>query len=144
MSSGGSGCDPRAALGTLAAAGGLAMSTTEAAAPDTVIDVHGLTKSFNGRAVVRDLSMQVKRGTIFGFLGPSGFAATPGAIHFPIMTDWSVIYNATRSNDGKCGDLIKPLELQLFSSQGQPWTGCQLSAQLSVISQRSRSSPARP
>jgi ABC-type branched-subunit amino acid transport system ATPase component len=55
------------------------MSTTEAAAPDTVIDVHGFTKSFNGRAVVRDLSMQVKRGTIFGFLGPSGFAATPGS-----------------------------------------------------------------
>jgi|307.fasta_scaffold00170_19 ABC-2 type transport system ATP-binding protein len=52
------------------------MSTTEAAAPDTVIDVHGLTKSFNGRAVVRDLSMQVKRGTIFGFLGPNGSGKT--------------------------------------------------------------------
>ena len=52
------------------------MSTTEAAAPNTVIDVHGLTKSFNGRAVVRDLSMQVKRGTIFGFLGPNGSGKT--------------------------------------------------------------------
>jgi ABC-2 type transport system ATP-binding protein len=52
------------------------MSTTEAAAPETVIDVHGLTKSFNGRAVVRDLSMQVKRGTIFGFLGPNGSGKT--------------------------------------------------------------------
>src|SRR5215467_14065274 len=52
------------------------MSTTEAAAPDTVIDVHGLTKSFNGRAGVRDLSMQVKRGTIFGFLGPNGSGKT--------------------------------------------------------------------
>ena len=52
------------------------MSTTEAATPDTVIDVHGLTKSFNGRAVVRDLSMQVKRGTIFGFLGPNGSGKT--------------------------------------------------------------------
>ena len=52
------------------------MSTTQAAAPDTVIDVHGLTKSFNGRAVVRDLSMQVKRGTIFGFLGPNGSGKT--------------------------------------------------------------------
>ena len=50
------------------------MSAAEAAAPDTVIDVHGLTKSFNGRAVVRNLSMQVKRGTIFGFLGPNGDA----------------------------------------------------------------------
>jgi ABC-2 type transport system ATP-binding protein len=41
-----------------------------------VIDVHGLTKRFNGRAVVRDLSMQVKRGTIYGFLGPNGSGKT--------------------------------------------------------------------
>ena len=47
-----------------------------AAADDVVIDVHGLTKSFGGRAVVRDLSMQVKRGTIFGFLGPNGSGKT--------------------------------------------------------------------
>src|SRR6202163_2065204 len=44
--------------------------------PDVVIDVHGLTKSFGGRVVVRDLSMQVKRGTIFGFLGPNGSGKT--------------------------------------------------------------------
>lgn len=44
--------------------------------PDIVIDVHGLTKSFGGRTVVRDLSMQVKRGTIFGFLGPNGSGKT--------------------------------------------------------------------
>ena len=46
------------------------------AAPDIVIDVHGLTKSFGGRQVVRNLSMQVKRGTIFGFLGPNGSGKT--------------------------------------------------------------------
>ena len=45
-------------------------------APDIVIDVHGLTKSFGGRTVVRDLSMQVRRGTIFGFLGPNGSGKT--------------------------------------------------------------------
>ena len=45
-------------------------------APDIVIDVHGLTKSFDGRAVVHDLSMQVKRGTIYGFLGPNGSGKT--------------------------------------------------------------------
>jgi ABC-2 type transport system ATP-binding protein len=47
-----------------------------AAAPDIAIDVHGLTKSFDGRKVVRDLSMQVKRGTIYGFLGPNGSGKT--------------------------------------------------------------------
>jgi ABC-2 type transport system ATP-binding protein len=47
-----------------------------AAAPEIAIDVEGLTKSFDGRQVVRDLSMQVKRGTIFGFLGPNGSGKT--------------------------------------------------------------------
>jgi ABC-2 type transport system ATP-binding protein len=44
--------------------------------PEVVIDVQGLTKSFDGRAVVRDLSMQVKRGSIYGFLGPNGSGKT--------------------------------------------------------------------
>ena len=44
--------------------------------PDIVIDVHGLTKRFDGRPVVRDLSMQVRRGTIYGFLGPNGSGET--------------------------------------------------------------------
>jgi ABC-2 type transport system ATP-binding protein len=45
-------------------------------ADDIVIDVHGLTKKFDGRAVVRNLSMQVRRGTIYGFLGPNGSGKT--------------------------------------------------------------------
>jgi ABC-2 type transport system ATP-binding protein len=45
-------------------------------ASEIAIDVHGLTKSFGGRKVVRDLSMQVKRGTIYGFLGPNGSGKT--------------------------------------------------------------------
>ncbi|HZH50565.1 MAG TPA: ABC transporter ATP-binding protein [Microvirga sp.] len=45
-------------------------------ASDIVIDVHGLTKSFGGRTVVRDLSMQVRRGLIYGFLGPNGSGKT--------------------------------------------------------------------
>jgi ABC-2 type transport system ATP-binding protein len=40
------------------------------------IEVKGLTKSFGGRTVVQDLSMQVKRGTIYGFLGPNGSGKT--------------------------------------------------------------------
>ncbi|HEX2653401.1 MAG TPA: ABC transporter ATP-binding protein [Xanthobacteraceae bacterium] len=46
------------------------------AARDIAIDVHGLTKSFNGQVVVRNLSMQVKRGAIYGFLGPNGSGKT--------------------------------------------------------------------
>ena len=43
---------------------------------DIAIDVQHLTKKFDGKAVVRDLSMQVKRGTIYGFLGPNGSGKT--------------------------------------------------------------------
>jgi ABC-2 type transport system ATP-binding protein len=46
-----------------------------AAAP-IAIDVKGLTKSFEGREVVHELSMQVKRGSIYGFLGPNGSGKT--------------------------------------------------------------------
>jgi len=52
------------------------MNTASEATPDIVIDVHGLTKSFDGRAVVSNLSMRVKRGTIYGFLGPNGSGKT--------------------------------------------------------------------
>jgi ABC-2 type transport system ATP-binding protein len=52
------------------------MSAAVEATPDIVIDVHGLTKKFDGRVVVSDLSMQVKRGTIYGFLGPNGSGKT--------------------------------------------------------------------
>ena len=43
---------------------------------EIAIDVHGLTKKFGTRTVVRDLSMQVKRGSIYGFLGPNGSGKT--------------------------------------------------------------------
>ncbi len=45
-------------------------------ASDIVIDVHGLTKSFGEHVVVHNLSMQVKRGSIYGFLGPNGSGKT--------------------------------------------------------------------
>ncbi len=46
------------------------------ATPDVVIEVEGLTKSFGPRTVVRDLSMRVRRGEIYGFLGPNGSGKT--------------------------------------------------------------------
>jgi ABC-2 type transport system ATP-binding protein len=47
-----------------------------APAPDNVIDVRGLTKSFNGRPVVRGVDLDVRRGEILGFLGPNGSGKT--------------------------------------------------------------------
>jgi len=40
------------------------------------VDVHGLTKCYNGRAVVDHLDFQVKRGEVYGFLGPNGSGKT--------------------------------------------------------------------
>jgi ABC-2 type transport system ATP-binding protein len=52
------------------------MTAAPALASDIAIDVRGLSKSFSGREVVHELSMQVKRGTIYGFLGPNGSGKT--------------------------------------------------------------------
>jgi ABC-2 type transport system ATP-binding protein len=41
-----------------------------------VIDVHGLNKHFGDKHVVKDLSLQVRRGEIYGFLGPNGSGKT--------------------------------------------------------------------
>ncbi|WP_050422275.1 ABC transporter ATP-binding protein [Bradyrhizobium tropiciagri] len=51
-------------------------TSTQPNASSIAIDVKGLTKSFGGREVVHDLSMQVKRGSIYGFLGPNGSGKT--------------------------------------------------------------------
>jgi ABC-2 type transport system ATP-binding protein len=51
-------------------------SSGNASAEDYVIDVCGLSKSFDGKGVVNSLSMRVRRGEIFGFLGPNGSGKT--------------------------------------------------------------------
>ncbi|WP_354685722.1 ABC transporter ATP-binding protein [Cupriavidus necator] len=43
---------------------------------ELAIDVRGLNKHFGDKHVVNDLSMQVARGEIFGFLGPNGSGKT--------------------------------------------------------------------
>ena len=43
---------------------------------EIAIEVEGLTKSFDGRIVVRDLSLKVPKGEIYGFLGPNGSGKT--------------------------------------------------------------------
>jgi ABC-2 type transport system ATP-binding protein len=47
-----------------------------AAAPPLAIDVRHLTKRFGTRTVVDDVSLQVRRGEIMGFLGPNGSGKT--------------------------------------------------------------------
>lgn len=49
---------------------------TAPASEELVIDVQGLNKHFGARHVVKDLSLQVRRGEIYGFLGPNGSGKT--------------------------------------------------------------------
>ena len=56
-----------------------AVTTSLPAPPDAgdiVIDVHGLNKTFGTHHVVKDLALAVRRGEIFGFLGPNGSGKT--------------------------------------------------------------------
>ena len=48
----------------------------EAAHSDVVINVRGLNKRFGDNHAVRDLALTVRRGEIFGFLGPNGSGKT--------------------------------------------------------------------
>jgi len=47
-----------------------------AAAADLAIEVRGLSKHYGGRAVVDRIDLQVRRGSICGFLGPNGSGKT--------------------------------------------------------------------
>jgi len=45
-------------------------------ADDFIINVNHLNKNFSGKPAVIDVALQVKRGEIFGFLGPNGSGKT--------------------------------------------------------------------
>ena len=45
-------------------------------APEAVLRTHGLTKRYGDRLAVDALSLEVRRGDIFGFLGPNGAGKT--------------------------------------------------------------------
>jgi ABC-2 type transport system ATP-binding protein len=50
--------------------------TSAEAASDVVIDVRGLNKHFGANHAVKDLTLTIRRGEIFGFLGPNGSGKT--------------------------------------------------------------------
>jgi ABC-2 type transport system ATP-binding protein len=39
---------------------------------DTVLRLHGLSKSFGSLVAVKDVNLELRRGEVFGFLGPNG------------------------------------------------------------------------
>ena len=67
---------PRSNIGSLVNAATQLAGDARAHNGEYAIDVHGLTKSFDGKQVVRDLSLKVRTGQIYGFLGPNGSGKT--------------------------------------------------------------------
>lgn len=45
-------------------------------APEFVVDVRGMTKVFGNKTVVDAIDMQIRKGSVFGFLGPNGSGKT--------------------------------------------------------------------
>ena len=39
---------------------------------DWIIQTKNLTKQYNGKGGIRNISLDVPRGTVFGFIGPNG------------------------------------------------------------------------
>src|SRR5262249_3782410 len=68
--------DRGAARRHVAALASRAADRSDAQAMTAIIDVHGLTKAFEGRKVVDGLDLTVNRGQIYGFLGPTGIGKT--------------------------------------------------------------------
>jgi ABC-2 type transport system ATP-binding protein len=52
------------------------MPNADEGARGFAVEVEGLTKAFGSKVVVRNLTMQVRRGQIYGFLGPNGSGKT--------------------------------------------------------------------
>ena len=43
---------------------------------ETILSTHGLTKHYGHIKAVDDLSLEIKKGTVFGILGPNGSGKT--------------------------------------------------------------------
>src|SRR5205085_8043550 len=52
------------------------VDTSQARSGDAVIRIRNLSKHYGKRPAVDDLSLNVRRGEIFGFLGPNGAGKT--------------------------------------------------------------------
>jgi hypothetical protein len=60
-----------------------------------VIETHGLRKEFGSKVAVKDLTLVVERGEVFGFLGPNGAGKTTSQ---DVLVSWGVKAHRHRPN----------------------------------------------
>ena len=76
---------------------------------EQVLQVEGLTKTYGQRTVVNDISFNVKRGEMFGFLGPNGSGKT---------TTIRMALGIIRPNDGSVSILGSPPDRSVLKGVG--------------------------
>lgn len=77
-----------------------------------IISARHVTKVFNGKEVVSDVSMNVSQGQIYGFLGPNGAGKT---------TFMRMILNLIKPTSGEIelfGEMLKPSSFEMFKRIG--------------------------
>jgi branched-chain amino acid transport system ATP-binding protein len=65
-------------------------------ADDTILETRGLTKEFKGFVAVKDVSLNVRRGSIHALIGPNGAGKTTCfnlLTHFLVPTRGQIFYN---------------------------------------------------
>ena len=78
----------------------------------TVIEAAGLSKDYGRSCVVRDLSLRIEEGSVYGFIGPNGAGKT---------TTIAMLTGILRPNRGEVrlfGKTLKPFETQLRKNIG--------------------------
>src|SRR5499427_4533993 len=77
-----------------------------------VLATHAVSKTYRGRTVVRDVSMEVKAGEIVGLLGPNGAGKT---------TTFYIVVGLVQPNVGKVcldGVTLTPMPMHQRARQG--------------------------
>ena len=93
---------------------------------ESVLRINGLTKTYGARIVVNDVSFDVRRGEMFGFLGPNGSGKT---------TTVRMVLGIIQPDHGTVGILGSPPDWRalkgvgyLPEERGLPWKGRVLDA----------------
>ena len=93
---------------------------------ESVLQINGLTKTYGARAVVNDVSFDVRRSEMFGLLGPNGSGKT---------TTVRMVLGIIQPDHGTVGILGSPPDWRVLKrvgylpeEPGLPWKGCVLDA----------------